>query len=245
MKKPGSLWDALYVDRIPPEQTARECDFIAGFMPLAEYPRLLDLACETGRHTLELASRGYTVTGSDINVKALEVAERRAADRRVSASFIAADLRELHHLDGEFDGIILFWQSFGFFDSNAQVGLFSELHRLLRDRGRVILDLFNGLYFMRDVADTGSLEVNDVTVMPESWENNRRLFSEVGYEPDLQFEHHRRIDIFDPHLFTPGEIAGIAANHDLTLIAACSDYSPSVAPTREHDKMQLVFERGR
>src|SRR5689334_17523389 len=106
MNERKDLWSALYVDRIPPEQTKLECDFIERFMPRESYPRLLDLACETGRHTLELASRGYTVTGADINVKALQVAESRAAERGVEAKFIAADIRELQHLEGRFDGII-------------------------------------------------------------------------------------------------------------------------------------------
>ena len=38
------------------------------------------------------------------------------------------------------------------------------------------------------------------------------------------------------------EIAGIAANHSFHLIAACSEYSPEITATRDHQKMQLVFE---
>jgi hypothetical protein len=65
----------------------------------------------------------------------------------------------------------------------------------------------------------------------------------LGYEDDLRFEERRHADLFDPHLHAPGEIAGLAANHALRMIAACSDFSPDVAATPEHPRMQLVFER--
>jgi SAM-dependent methyltransferase len=242
MNEHQDLWKALYVDRISPEQTKLECDFIEHFMPLASFPRLLDLACETGRHTLELATRGYSVTGADINVKALHVAEAHAAERKLEASFIAADIRELQHLDGEFDGIILFWQSFGFFDSTVQVGLFFQLHRLLRSGGRLIFDLYNALFFTRDMADNTTTP-DDMDFVPRSWASGQEIMPRIGYEDDLLFEERRRADLFDPHLFTPGEIAGIAANNGLHLIASCSDYSPTIPATREREKMQLVFER--
>jgi SAM-dependent methyltransferase len=234
------LWKALYADPVPLEQTGRECDFIEHFMPRDQFPALLDLACAAGRHTLEMASRGYDVTGVDINVKALQVAAMLAAERGVSAAFIPADLRELDHLDGTFDGVLLFWQSFGFFDNTIQVGLFTQLHRMLRPGGRLILDLYNGLFYMRG-ADFGIEAGEELQQLYGTLDAHNYPLPVAGYEDDLRFESRRRVDILDPHLFTPGEISGLAANHSFEQIAICSEYSPEIAATREHQKMQLVF----
>jgi SAM-dependent methyltransferase len=236
----GSLLSALYTSDIPPDQTERECDFIQHFLPLADHPRLLDLACETGRHSIELARRGYTTTGIDIDGRALHVARMRAAERDVAVKFIEADIRDIGKLEERFDGILLFWQSFGFFDGMVQVELFTGFRRQLEPGGRVILDLYNKLHFINQPTGAyprmeGSIEERPATLSPM-----RHL---LGYEDDLRFEERRHANLFDPHLHAPGEIAGLAASHDLRMIAACSNFSPTTAATTEHPRMQLVFER--
>ena len=47
---------------------------------LAEGPRVLDAGCGTGRVAIELASRGYTVTGLDIDPGMLVAARRKAPE---------------------------------------------------------------------------------------------------------------------------------------------------------------------
>src|SRR5688572_1738676 len=85
------LWSTLYVDRVPDEQTARECDFIQSYMPLDEFPTVLDLACGAGRHSIELARRGYITTGVDINRHALDVATAEATRQVLDAWFVEGD----------------------------------------------------------------------------------------------------------------------------------------------------------
>ena len=109
-----SLWEALYAEQVSAEQTAIECDFIERLMPLEKFPDILDLACGTGRHSIELASRGYNVTGVDINVQALRNAAGIAAASNLDVRFLPADLRELYYIDGRFNGIVIFWENFGF-----------------------------------------------------------------------------------------------------------------------------------
>jgi cyclopropane fatty-acyl-phospholipid synthase-like methyltransferase len=58
--------------------------------------RALDLGCGTGMHTVDLASRGWAVTGVDLIPKAIALCQRRIADRHVSATAIQADVTKLH-----------------------------------------------------------------------------------------------------------------------------------------------------
>jgi SAM-dependent methyltransferase len=237
------IWSALYRSDVPREQTARECDFIEGFLPLESHSILLDLACETGRHSIELASRGYSMTGVDVDPKALEVARTQAAKAGVTATFIEADLRHLDALVTPFDGTLLFWQSFGFFDYEAQIGIFKELRRLLRVGGRLILDLHNRLYFVQGMAPPAVPDdFPDAGMVTGIREKEEPSF--LGYEEDLGFEARRPVALFDPHMFTPAEMAGLADNYGLRLIASCSHYNPQIPATPEHPRMQLVFEKG-
>src|SRR5205823_546767 len=123
--------------------------FIERLMPLEKFPDILDLACGTGRHSIELASRGYNVTGVDINVQALRNAAGIAAASNLDVRFLPADLRELYYIDGRFNGIVIFWENFGFQDGLVQAGLFSQLQQLMYPGSRLILDLLNGLHYSR------------------------------------------------------------------------------------------------
>jgi SAM-dependent methyltransferase len=61
--------------------------------------RVLDIGCSGGLHALELAKRGYRVTGMDRETSAIEWARRRSRDAGLAADFIVADL-EKDHLPG-------------------------------------------------------------------------------------------------------------------------------------------------
>ena len=54
--------------------------------------RILDIGCSGGLHALELATRGYSVTGMDMEISAIELARRRSADAGLKADFFVADL---------------------------------------------------------------------------------------------------------------------------------------------------------
>ena len=47
--------------------TRGEVDFIARELGLPAGARILDVGCGTGRHAVELARRGYRVTGVDLS----------------------------------------------------------------------------------------------------------------------------------------------------------------------------------
>jgi SAM-dependent methyltransferase len=55
----------------------------------------LDLGCGTGAHALELADRGWQVTGVDLVDLAVRRAQRRAAERGSSVRFLRADVTAL------------------------------------------------------------------------------------------------------------------------------------------------------
>jgi len=67
--------------------------------------RILDLACGTGIHAIDLARKGYEVVGVDLSTEMLGIARRKAATAGVEAEFIEGDMMDLH-FDAEFDAVI-------------------------------------------------------------------------------------------------------------------------------------------
>ena len=65
--------------------------------------RILDAGCGTGSYALDLAQRGYVVTGLDLSVPLLTEARKRASHGRASVTLVCGDILALPfapHYDG-------------------------------------------------------------------------------------------------------------------------------------------------
>lgn len=71
--------------------TTSEVDFLVGELKLAPNARILDVGCGTGRHSVEFARRGYSVTGIDISEKMLAQARKSAHEAGTRVDFICSD----------------------------------------------------------------------------------------------------------------------------------------------------------
>ena len=59
--------------------TIGECDFIEKELNYDKSLRVIDIGCGTGRHTIELTKRGYSVTGIDLSEAQLKRAREKAS----------------------------------------------------------------------------------------------------------------------------------------------------------------------
>lgn len=73
---------------LTPERTALEVDFLLAGANLPVGARILDIGCGPGRHSIELASRGYPVVGIDPSPAMIAEARRRSAQAGVTPEFI-------------------------------------------------------------------------------------------------------------------------------------------------------------
>ena len=75
------------------ERTRQEIDFLVGALALAPAARVLDLGCGFGRHSIELAHRGYRPLGIDPAPAMIKAASMKAQEAGVEVAFkqIAAE----------------------------------------------------------------------------------------------------------------------------------------------------------
>src|SRR6266568_3210314 len=138
---PGYL--ALY-DEYLAERTPVEIDQLEALLALRPPQRILDLPCGQGRHAIELARRGYDVTGADLSPYLLSVAEERGRASDVRLRWLAGDMRQ--PIAGEsFDVVLNLFTSLGYFadeaDDRKSVRAAAEM---LASGGRFVLELING-----------------------------------------------------------------------------------------------------
>ncbi|MBP8974177.1 MAG: class I SAM-dependent methyltransferase [Anaerolineae bacterium] len=125
----------------PPEQTRREADYIEDLLGLTAPAHLLDVPCGGGRLAVELAGRGYRVTGVDIEAALLDDVRSEAATRSLEARINVEqrDMRDLPWREA-FDGAYCFWESFGFFDDEGNHAFLRAVASALKPGGRFVFD---------------------------------------------------------------------------------------------------------
>ena len=120
----------------------REVDFIEHMLQPAASSELLDLGSGDGRHAIELAARGYRVTGVDRSGPLLADAAVRARKRTVDVEWLSLDFRALD-FDRAFDAVYCYNTSFGYFDDEANRQMIMAVHAALRSEGRFLLHVLN------------------------------------------------------------------------------------------------------
>jgi SAM-dependent methyltransferase len=136
-------YDALYAEK----DYAAECDLVEGIFRRADKPirSLLDLGCGTGRHSVELARRGYEVVGVDLSEGMLERARRRAIGQAASSTtFLRGDIQTMR-LDRRFDAVLSMFAVVGYQLSDAAVrSTLANVRRHLQPGGVFIFDVWYG-----------------------------------------------------------------------------------------------------
>jgi SAM-dependent methyltransferase len=107
--------------------------------------RVLDIACGTGRHSIELASRGAIVTGLDISSSMLERATHLSEACGVKTDFIRGNMRDLESVKaGSFDLILCLGNSLALSASFTELEqTLRRIHSLLSEEGHFIVQILN------------------------------------------------------------------------------------------------------
>src|SRR5207249_4579957 len=132
-----------YLIRYVHPETPAQVEAIDKILHLRKGGRILDVACGAGRHTIDLAKRGYRVTGFDLSSPLLAEARKAARTAGVKPTFVQGDMRRLPYRNA-FEAAISMFTSFGYFDrpeEDRQV--LRGIARALRPRGKFLMELFN------------------------------------------------------------------------------------------------------
>jgi D-alanine-D-alanine ligase len=134
------------------ELTRREVDLITELLGLEKEDVVLDLCCGNGRHSLELARRGFrNVVGLDYSAELLQVARERAGSEGLKVRFKQGDARNLPFPSNAFDAVIMMGNSFGYFaDPFDDLRVLKEVQRVLRPYGKFLLDVADGEFLRRN-----------------------------------------------------------------------------------------------
>jgi SAM-dependent methyltransferase len=166
-------WEELFNDdylrtseKIGDSQIAREASFIEESLGVERGAAVLDLACGTGRHAIELSRRGYEVVGFDLSLAMLARAGEEAQDRSARLTFVQGDMREMA-FEEQFDGVYCWNTSFGYFEEEKNAQVIDRVHHALKGGGQFLLDVVNRDFLIRQSPSLAWFEGDGCVCMDE------------------------------------------------------------------------------
>lgn len=157
-----------------PSKTKKEVGFICRALDLSKKAKILDLACGQGRHSVELARKGYQITGLDLNKNLLNLAKKSAKKKRVGLRLIQSDMRKIPS-ENEFDAVISMFTYFGYFKKEREnLKVLREVFKVLKPGGLFLLDLMNKKWVLQEYLGKTWQEIKKSYILEDRSFDRRR-----------------------------------------------------------------------
>ncbi|WP_233601940.1 methyltransferase domain-containing protein [Corallococcus sp. CA047B] len=163
---------------------ATEVEQALRLLELKPGANILDVCCGHGRHAIELARRGLSVTGLDLSSERLGMARERAQRAGVDITWVQADMRTIPSR-GQ-DAAILLYTSFSFLENDAaQLEALRSIRETLVPGGQLLIEVDNRDHALRQP--------------PRQWGESETLlwWEENRFEPRTS-RNHRHYKGRDP-----------------------------------------------
>ncbi len=186
---------------------------------------ILDLACGGGRHSIELAARGYEVIGLDLSEELLEVAKSTAGEAGVSVRFVQGDKRSIPFVR-TFGCVLNLFTSFGYFtEEKDNLAVLEGIRRSLVPGGIFLIDHLNRDYVLAHLVPEDVRELNGKRIV------QRRRFDETSgrVEKEIEVDEGGARQCFHEsvRLYSPDEFSEMASRAGLRITSIRGDLDGS------------------
>ena len=178
------------------ENAPAEVTSLISLIKISPGASVLDLCCGPGRHALEFARRGFSVTGVDRTKIYLDKARKQAENEGLKIEFIQEDMRK-YCKPGAFDAVTNLFTSFGFFeDQKEDEQVLENVYRSLKAGGIFVLDAVGKEVIARIFRERDWTEEDGVIFLEErkvtrdwSWMENRWILIKGDKREEFHFSH--------------------------------------------------------
>ena len=189
---------------------------------------MLDLGCGTGKMTLELASRGYDMTGIDISPEMLDIAREQAENNGYDILWLSQDMREFE-LYGTVDAAVSCLDCINHLTKPSDVKkTFDLMHNYLIPDGIFVFDINGRAKFENIYADRSYVmeEEGGVCIWQNYYDKKTKLcdFYITLFEECSDGRYERYDEEQRERMYTLSEMKKMLCNSGFEFIGAYSDF---------------------
>lgn len=144
----------IYEDNVFTKNTLREVDFLLDELQLSPGGSVLDVGCGTGRHAIELAKRGYSVTGLDLSSEMLARAAVAAKAANAHVEWVRSNATQFT-LPGKYNAAVCLCEgAFGLLGQSDDpidqpLSILCNISRSLKPQAKAVFTVLNGAAMLR------------------------------------------------------------------------------------------------
>ena len=153
----------IYEENVFTKNTILEVDFLIEMLAVRDGGSILDVGCGTGRHSIELARRGYAVAGLDLSAEMLARAADAARSKEVNVQWVRSDAARFQ-LPDRYDGAICLCEgAFGLLGKGDDpigqpLSILCNISRSLKPQAKAVFTVLNALASIRRNTNTEVIE---------------------------------------------------------------------------------------
>jgi len=225
--------------RVSDMETQKDVDFICDVLELHESAKVLDLFCGAGRHSLELARRGYSATGIELNPDYLKLGKLSGKLIANSPNFVQGDVRYIDFGEG-YDAAIIMFQSFGYFSDREDKLVLSKVFDALKTRGKFLIEILNRDWILKNFVEIQETVIDGTQVI------EKREFDVLTSRNNFIIQRHEKDGIVIKRgswrLYSAHEIKNLLEGIGFRFIGGYSNLEKEPL-TKDTRLMRLVFEK--
>lgn len=151
-----------YFDYDYTKGTKQEVDFIVDLLEHEHSQKILDVGCGPGRHSIELARRGFHVVGIDLSQRFLQIAKDTARSEHLDPDWVRMDARYLA-FKSSFDWAICLCEgAFGIMDNDeGNQKVLAAISSSLKPGGKLLLNVLNASFIFRHPENDEKVDVKN------------------------------------------------------------------------------------
>lgn len=238
----GPRYFGEYDEPINSNRTHDEVTFLEEILHLKNEDKILDVPCGHGRHSNELARRGFNVCGIEHNNFFIETASHNAQELGLTVKYVQGDMRHFS-MKVKFDVAINLFTSFGYFEHDEDdQSFFNAVSRSLKRDGKFLVDFVNQTWLVRNfkAKDWRYLGDEKILLVERMYQSNlgKNLVTRKYISENKIIE----TSTTSIRLYTPTEIINMAKISGMGLEASYGGFDQS-ALSIDSERAILLFKK--
>lgn len=213
-----------YLDHplLTPQRTRTEIDFLLSKISIPDAGFILDMGCGFGRHSIELAQRGYTVVGIDPSQAMIEAARLASKGLANAPQFIQARA-EAYQSDQCFDAVLCLFTTLGQIeDDQDNHHLVGQAASLLNPGGCFFVEVPHRSWVIENLKTNEEFQTPEGrTTIERSYEPSDSIVTEIF---TIETPTERRVFLLRYSIFDVMELAQLLKSSGLKVFDTYGGY---------------------